>query len=326
MLSESVFRSEELPAADRFDAWRACMDQAHAPMDLSSDHAADFRSHLRLIRFGAIKVWPATFQQLVFHRTTRLIRQSDPEVYHLSLLLHGEAKVSFGRQQAAYRAYDYHSSDSARPYEIWTGQGPITSVGVEVPKALLPLPRNKADQAIGRPMSGREGIGALLAQFLTQVTADTGSYQPTDGPRLGTILNDLVSALFAHTLDVDNSLPPETRSRTLTLRIKSFIRRQLHDPELTPGSVAAAHHISRSYLYRLFQAEGTTVASYIRRQRLEGARHDLVNPALATTPIHVIAARWGFPRAADFSRAFRTAYDTPPIEHRHQAIQPKTAR
>jgi AraC-like DNA-binding protein len=200
-------------------------------------------------------------------------------------------------------------------------------MGIEVLKATLPLLRNKADQAIGRPMSGRDGIGALLAQFLSQVTTDTGPYQPADGPRLGTILNDLVTALFAHTLDADNSQPPETRSRTLTLRIKSFIRQHLHDPELTPSSVAAAHHISRSYLHRLFQAEGTTVAFYIRRQRLEGARHDLVNPALATTPIHVIAARWGFSRAADFTRAFRTAYDTPPIEHRRrQAIQSKTER
>ncbi|MDI5964476.1 helix-turn-helix domain-containing protein [Streptomyces sp. SL13] len=324
MLSETVFRSEDLAVADRFDAWRACMNDTHAPLDLSSDHAADFRAHQRLIRLGEASVWPATFQQLIFRRTPKLIRQSDPEVYHLSLLVKGEARVSWGRQGAAYSAYDFHTNDSGRPYEIWTGAQPITSVGVEVPKALLPLPRNKAGQVLGRRMSGREGIGALLAQFLAQMAADTSAYRPADGPRLGLVLTDLVTALFAHTLDADSSLPPETRTRTLTLRIKSFIRRHLHDPELTPAGIAAAHHISRSYLHRLFQAEDTTVSAYVRHQRLEAARRDLVDPALRTTPVHVIAARWGFPRAADFSRAFRAAYGSTPTSHRHQAPHPGT--
>lgn len=321
MLSETVFRSEDLPAADRFDAWCALMTRTHAPMDLSSEHAADFRAHQRLIRLGSLSVWPATFQQLVFRRTTRLIRQSDPELYHLSLILRGVGGVSWGRHDAAYRVYDFHSNDSGRPFEIWTGEDPVTTVGLEIPKASLPLPRDRADRAIGRPMSGRSGVGALLARFLTQVVADTGSYRPADAPRLGMVLTDLVTTLFAHTLDADDSLPPETRSRTMTLRVKSFIRRRLHDPELTPGNVAAAHYISRSYLHRLFRAEGTTVAGYIRRQRLEGAYRDLADPALRATPIHVIAARWGFPRAAEFTRAFRTAYDITPSEHRRHAVQ-----
>jgi AraC-like DNA-binding protein len=320
MLSETVFRSEDLPISDRFEAWRACMDMTHAPMDLSSDHAADFRAHQRLIRLGEFSVWPATFQQLIFRRTPKLIRQSDPEVYHLSLLVRGAGKVSWGRDQATYRVYDFHSNDSSRPYEIWTDPDPTTLVGLEIPKASLPLPASKTDHVIGRPMSGREGIGALLAQFLTQVAADTSPYQPADGSRLGMILNDLVSALFAHTLDADGFLSPETRSRNLTLRIKAFIRQQLHNPDLTPSTIATAHHISRSYLHRLFQGEGTTVASYIRSQRLEAICRDLADPAQRTTPIHIIANRWGFPRAADFTRTFRTANGITPKDYRHQAL------
>jgi AraC-like DNA-binding protein len=97
-------------------------------------------------------------------------------------------------------------------------------------------------------------------------------------------VSDLVTALFAHTLDEDASLPPETAGRTLTLRIKAFIHQHLHDRELTPTTIAVTHHISRSYLYRLFQAEGTTVVTYIWRKRLEAARRDLADPALRATP------------------------------------------
>jgi AraC-like DNA-binding protein len=121
-------------------------------------------------------------------------------------------------------------------------------------------------------------------------------------------------------VDADPLLPPETHSRTLTLRIKAFIHRHLGDHELTPAGIAAAHHISRSYLYRLFQAEGVTVASYIRDQRLRNAHRDLIDPALRAMPVHAVAARWGFPRPAEFTRAFRTAYGLPPSELRRQAV------
>ncbi|MEV5383081.1 helix-turn-helix domain-containing protein [Streptomyces sp. NPDC052721] len=130
---------------------------------------------------------------------------------------------------------------------------------------------------------------------------------------------DLLSALIAHALDSDNSLPPETRRQALVLRIRAFVQQHLHDPHLTPRTIAAAHHISTSYLHRLFQEEDDTVAAWIRSQRLERARRALADPAMYATPLHTIGASCGFPRASDFTRAFRTAYGIPPKEYRRQA-------
>ncbi|MFJ2172654.1 helix-turn-helix domain-containing protein [Streptomyces sp. NPDC087851] len=322
MLVETVFRSEDMPAADRFACYQEFMSRAYAPMELRSDHAADFRVHQRLIGLGAVSVWPGEFQPLVFRRTPKLIRQSDPEVYQLTLVLKGSGRLSLGRHEATCDAYEFHSNDSSLPSETWTGQEQTGIVGVEFPKAQMPLTRSRADQVIGRRMSAKEGVGALLAQFLTQVTSNTDQYTPDDGPRLGTVLTDLVAALFAHTLGTDTSLTPEAHRRTLTLRIQAFVQQHLHDPDLTPSSIAAAHHISLSYLHRLFQDEDTTVASWIRRRRLERARHSLTDPALRTTPIHAIAAHWGFTHPTDFSRAFRTAYGLPPSDYRHQTTHP----
>ncbi|MEV7090196.1 helix-turn-helix domain-containing protein [Streptomyces sp. NPDC093085] len=318
MLGETVFRSEDVPAADRFECYRELMNRAYAPMELSSDHAPDFRAHQRLIGLGPVSVWPGEFQPLVFRRTPKLIRQSDPEVYQLTLVLKGSGRHSLGGQEVTCDAYEFHSNDSSRPSETWTGQEQTRIVGVEFPKTHLPLSRGRADRVIGRRMSARDGIGALLAQFLTQLTSDTGQYAPDDAPRLGTVAVELVAALFSHTLGTDTSLTPEARRRALTLRIQAFIRQHLHDPGLTPGSIAAAHHISLSYLHRLFQQEDTTVTSWIRRRRLERARHNLTDPLLRDTPIHTIATRWGFTHPAGFSRAFRTAYGLPPSDYRHQ--------
>lgn len=318
---ETVFDSATLPSADRFDHWCELMARTHAPMDMSSDHAFGFQAHQRMLRLGPVRVWPTTFQPMVFRRTPKLIRSSDPEIYHLSLLLRGRAQIAWEDHEAAFGPDDFHTSDSSRPYRIRAGTGgPITSVGVEIPKALLPLPRHRGDRVIGKPLSARDGHGALLAGFLTRLTAETGSYRACDGPRLGAVLIDLVAAYFAHVLDADRVLAPETRRRTLLLTLQAFIHRNLHDSSLDPRGVAAAHHISVSYLHRLFQAEGTTVAAWIRQRRLQRAHRDLADPALAAVPIHRIAARCGFAHAASFSRTFRTSYGVSPRDHRHQAL------
>jgi AraC-like DNA-binding protein len=96
----------------------------------------------------------------------------------------------------------------------------------------------------------------------------------------------------------------------------AFIEHRLGDPELSPGTVAAAHHISLRYLHKLFEGEQTTVADWIRRRRLERSRRDLLDPALRDRPVSATAVRWGLTDPAHFSRLFRAAYGMPPGEYR----------
>ncbi|GAA2679873.1 helix-turn-helix domain-containing protein [Streptomyces lunalinharesii] len=319
MVVESVYRSEDVPIADRFDGWSALVGQTHAPVEVVSDHREDFRVFQRTLSLGAVSVWPASFQPVLFRRTPQLIRESDPERLHLTLPLKGTLHVSRERDDTSYGPYGLNVVRTSHPFEIRSIEGSDglhTGVGLEVPAALLPVPGRQLDRLTGLRLSAKEGIGALLAQLLTQLANGTHAYQPTDGPRLGQVVVDLLSALFAHALEADALLPPETHRQTLVLRIRAYVRAHLHDPHLTPAGIAAAHHISTSYLHRLFRHEDETVAAWIRRQRLDRARRDLADPALRTTPIHAIAARWGFPRAADFTRSFRTAYGVPPSDYR----------
>ncbi|MFI6768320.1 helix-turn-helix domain-containing protein [Streptomyces sp. NPDC050355] len=320
MLDETVIRTEDVPAADRLAYWAERAGQTHAPVRMSSDHAHDFRATQRVLDLGAVSVWQATFQQLVMQRTPKLIRQSDPELFHVSLVVGGTGACVWEDHEAAYRPSDLHINDSSVPWEIRTGKDPVTVVALEVPKAMLPLPSGMAGRAGPRRMPSQEGVGALLAQFLTQLTADTARYRPSDGPRLGVALSGLATALVAHGFESENALQPDTHRRVLIRRIKNFILGHLHDPQLTPAVIANSHHISVGHLHRLFATEEATVAAWIRLQRLEAARRDLTDPALHSTPIRAVAARWGFRCAADFSRAFRTAYGIPPKDYRHHEV------
>ncbi|WP_406483177.1 helix-turn-helix domain-containing protein [Streptomyces platensis] len=318
MLTEMLFRTDGLPPAERFDCWRDLMSKTLCPMDMNSDRAAQFQAQTRLLELGPVSVWPTIVEPMSWRRTPRLIRQSDPENYHVTLPIAGSVGVTHAGREAVHGPREMHVADTSQPFHCVTGA--LHAVGLEVPRKLVPLRKERADLLLTRRLPAEEGYGSLLAQLLGQLAKGTGPYGPADGPRLGLIIVDLLSALLAHTLDQDASLAPETRQRSLTLRIRAFIEDNLGDPGLTPPAIAEAHHISLSYVHRLFQQEEDTLAVYIRRRRLERVRRDLTDPALNDTPIHALAARWGFPRAADFSRVFRRTYGVPPRELRQRVL------
>lgn len=145
-------------------------------------------------------------------------------------------------------------------------------------------------------MPTQEGLGAVLADFILSLDRQAAFLGPEEASRLGTVVIDLVATWPARELDAKTDVPGEARQRdVMGESIRAFIRRNLHDPDLSPPMVAAAHHISISYLHRLFsqQFRGETVAGWIRAQRLENARRDLADRALRNMPLHIVAARWG---------------------------------
>ncbi|WP_331769253.1 helix-turn-helix domain-containing protein (plasmid) [Embleya sp. NBC_00888] len=318
---ETVFSSEAVAVGDRFDFWREHLAQAYAPAELSSDHASDFRVSDRVLTLGTTTVIAALAPTMMVRRTSKLIRQSDPEAYHLTLARRGTLSITprerFSRPNLCH-AYDLVVLDTSRPIDIHVkaDDGRVPGLAALVPRSLLPLPAGRADALFARQVSGREGIASLLVGFLVQLTEDTRSYGPADGPRLGTVLVDLVTALFAQLLEAEGALGTEARQRTLILRIQEFIQQNLTDPQLSPGTVAAAHHISLSYLHRLFRERDTTVASSIRRQRLERCYRDLTDSSMSALAIHAIAARWGFSDTTHFSRVFRHEYGMTPRDCR----------
>ena len=317
---ETVFRVEDVPAPERFERWREMACASHAPAEVHTDHTGNFRAGLRLLGLGPVQAIFFDCLSLRSRRTPRLIRQFDPELYCLSFVLRGDVTVTHGGREAILDTASLTLSTTSRPLQgrIHADGGPARVVDVVLPRRLLPLPEKRVDRLLAMPLSGRAGPGALFAQFLRHLAAESARYRPPDAPRLGNVALDLVSALLAHHLE--SSLPPEAHRHALLLRVQAFVQRHLGDPDLTPGRIAAAHHISVRSLHRLFQQHGITVAAFIRRQRLERARRDLADPLLRAYPVHAIAARSGFPRPADFTRAFRTVYGTPPRDYRRMVL------
>ncbi|MFD5438152.1 helix-turn-helix domain-containing protein [Kitasatospora sp. NPDC127067] len=329
--TQSVFRSEGVPVTERFDCWRELVSRTR-DSEVTSVHCDDFRAEMRRLELGPVTLLRSSFQPTRFHRTARRVRRSDPEVFHLTLLLDGGFSLTrdTGRTET-FGPGNLHMLDSSHPFDLRAfgsraarspGDLRIEAVGVDFPSALLPVPPHRLEDLLGRGFSSREGTCALLSDFLLNLDRQAALLGPADAPRLGGVVVDLVAAWLAREVDAEAAVPDDSRQRALVEHVRAFIGRNLHDPELTPAVIAAAHHISVSYLHRLFGREsgGDTVAAFIRRRRLERARRELADPALRSLPVHAVATRCGLPRAAEFSRAFKAAYGLSPREHRHRAL------
>ena len=103
---------------------------------------------------------------------------------------------------------------------------------------------------------------------------------------------------------------------TLRERAKAYIGRHIREADLSVDRIATAINCSKRYLHLVFNAGEETVSEYVWRQRLEGCRAELSNPAFRLT-LTQMAYAWGFNSSAHFSRAFKERYGVSPSAHRH---------
>ncbi|WP_405959348.1 helix-turn-helix domain-containing protein [Streptomyces sp. NBC_00868] len=221
--------------------------------------------------------------------------------------------MSQAERDAAFRAGGFVLVDSSRPFSgcLATTPGAWSSIVVQMPRILVPLPENAVRRMTAVPIPATRGLGGVFHRWLVDLVTRAGEFTPADVPALTQTTVDLLASLLGRCLDAEATMGPEACRRALKARIHDFVPQRLRDPGLTPEAVAAAHGISTRYLYLLFRDQELTMAAWIRALRLENCRRDLADSRLLGRPIHSIAAGWCFPDAAYFSRAFRAAYGPP---------------
>lgn len=235
------------------------------------------------------------------------------------MVARGSTVLAQDGRQASQAPGDLAFVDLSRPAR-WTNSPGAEVIAVIFPRALLPLRPEQLAQLTGVRVPGHRGAASLASTLVRQLPQHLDTSRPAEAARVGGAVLDLLAAALAALLNRGHEVPADSRRRALLLHARAFIEQHLGDPELSPGTVAAAQYISIRYLHKLFEDHETTVADWIRRRRLERCRHDLLDPALQDEPVHAIATRWGLINAAHFSRAFRAAYRVSPHEYRHRAI------
>ncbi|MEU8288749.1 helix-turn-helix domain-containing protein [Micromonospora sp. NPDC048905] len=314
-----------LAPADRFEFWHALVAQETAPAHISSAQLDNFVAYAQAIDLGPIRLTSLRYPSLDSTRPAQLVRRAEADVYQLALPLTGRNVLTQDRNESAFEAGNHFTLlDTARPHvarHSADGPGLAATITVQIPHAALPFAPDLLRRLLAMTMPSHLGVGGLLANHLRSVAAQPEQYGQADAEVLGRVALDLLTAMLAQHLDVEGTLSPEARHTALRARVVDFIDRHLGSAELSPRSVAAAHHISLRSLHRLFEGETTTAAELIRVKRLEQCRRDLGNPLHLRQPVQAIAARWGFADKAHFSRLFRARFGLSPQAYRAAAHQ-----
>jgi AraC-like DNA-binding protein len=320
MTTTTRLSTSDVDAREGFDYWADAVSSTFVPLECSTTLDRPFTAELISIGVGDLQLTRVTAASHRVARTRRTIRRDDPEMIKVSLQLRGTAWISQDGRDAVLADGDLTMYDTSRPYTLMFDEHRQYSIAVVMfPGSLLGIPADALRRLTATRVSGRDGLGSLVSPFLSRLAESADGDSLVLSSRLGQNVLALLETVFRERLD----LGPATAERVSTARlltIKAWLDRHLDQPELTPETVAAAHHISLRYLHKLFEEEQTTVSRWIKHRRLEGCRRDFADPSLLRFTVTAVAARWGMLDPAAFSRSFRASYGLSPREYRARAL------
>lgn len=313
-----VVSTADASIRERAEIWRCAAAETFVPLDFTFPDPRSFHGQISAAELGSVVVSRVTAAAHRAERTPRLIaRSSHVPCYKVSMPIRGYALIAQDGREAPLIPGDLAIYDTARPYQV-TFDDTCRLLVLMFPHRDLHLPYNAVSGVSGvtaHRVSGRGGIGGLVAPLLANLADHLDEIDTAQSARLADNVVDLLSTLFADLL-ARTGYRPDDITHTLMAKIRGFIEDNLYDPDLGPDAVAAANHVSVSYLHKLFRAENTSVSRVIRERRLEQCRRDLVAPAGRGKAVGAIGAQWGFLDAAHFSRIFKATYGLSPREYR----------
>ncbi|MBZ6083704.1 helix-turn-helix domain-containing protein [Streptomyces olivaceus] len=313
---DSVVTTESVARADRFDHWAHEMEKVFGGLDSRPATEAPFRgratsSTVGLLRFASIDAGP-----LMVRRGARAAAAPEKSHYKVAVQIAGECVVEQDGVSESLAPGDIAICDTSRPY-TFAYPGDFRTVLMLLPRLLLPVRPETVRSITARRLTSKGGVGAVVGPFLRSLGAQAGTRSDAAALNLMDGATSLVTALVSEKLA---EAAPSVPQQALMARIRMYIEKRLSHPGLTPDSIAEAHCISRRYLFKLFAAEGLTVAGWIRTRRLERCARDLAGAASAELSISMIAARWGLLDCRHFSRVFKSVYGETPRDYRRRAL------
>ncbi|MDX3308760.1 AraC-like ligand-binding domain-containing protein [Streptomyces sp. NPDC054884] len=301
-------------ATDRLECWRDAVSRNLVPLEVLPRESVDFSASLHAVQVGQVQMSVISAAPHSIARTRRHITSDAPDFFQLTLQLTGQGVLTQLDRQARVGPGELVVYDTRRPFTYDLDQ-PHTGLVLMFPQAMLQLTERDLARVTATPVPCHDGLGQVVLPFLHGLARQMEHLEDRATPRLADNVIDLIGTLLLGHAGADRTTGTDGPGR-LTERVLLHMERRLADPGLSPEGIAAAHRISRRYLYKLLAAQGYTVSGWIREQRLARCRRDLADPALDHLPVGAVGGRWGFADPAHFSHAFKAVYGMSPREAR----------
>jgi len=165
-----------------------------------------------------------------------------------------------------------------------------------------------ACRQIGKPIAPSGPLAAAGAGAAALVQYESRS--PADVQTIESLVDIALLSLGAQAVPST----PEGPLPAIILRARLMVAQNIADRDYDPQRLARDLGLSRRSLYNAFDRIGLKPAHFIKQQRLERARAEILGDPNAS--ITTIALRNGFPDGASFSHTFRAHYGISPRDLR----------
>lgn len=292
---------------DAFDTYRAGLADLYATSDFAGGKDAFFNRNTAW-QFGGTVFGRGESTGQTFTRSATEIRRSGFDGIGMYLDMGGGSADADGR--------DAPTSPGTVVFRDLTR--PARSRYDRIDLVVTVIPREIAPEWLLDPRMHGHGIdsaspaGRMLGAHLMSTVAVADDL----GHEGGLAAIDAALVLAQQSVGLIGVMTPEQARaayRTVRQLAIDVIERNLLSPDLTADGIALQLGMSRSTLYRAFEASGGVMVS-IQRRRLARA-YALLRQRVGRSPtVAEIAHDCGFASESHFSRAFRDRYDLSPGE------------
>ncbi len=292
----------------QFEAWRTNF----APIlnvECSRDISQGFIGKQVIWDLGCFAYAHVTTDALDFESVTRPGRWEPLDHFVLSVLLSG----------------DVYTETSSRTFRGTVGVTQVHSLGhsfrgklaasellmLYVPRDFCPQTTQALSAAEFTTLDG--GMGLLFHDYMIGLARQLPRVNKADLPALAEATRAMMLACVSPSADHCH-MAGRPIAVTLLHRAQKIIQSRLYDASLGARMIERELGISRSRLYRMFEAFGG-VRRYIQHRRLLDAHTALANPSDQRRILEIAEQRC-FTDGSEFSRAFKREFGYSPVEVR----------
>jgi AraC-like DNA-binding protein len=297
------FSTDHIPLRDRHDIWRNCRPRSVAQM-FETTPVELFATQADYVRLDTLELIFSCVSGQAYDRTRKMVSADGIDHLGVSVRFEGAARGEMDGESVAAPAGSILLTDLARAQKHESE--PFSGVSMTLPRAFAEsfLPSVRDLHGFVVPPDS----AALLRGHLVRLHHSAATTSATAGARLARTVIDLLAVAVAEVAPAQ--VTTEARETAAKIRAKAMIESRLTSATLTVESLCRVLSMSRSSLYRLFEAEGGVLA-YVRDRRIERVAAALRDPDNSER-IAALADRFGFSDATYLTRVFRQVYGTTP--------------
>lgn len=262
---------------------------------------------------GEFRMSDTYTDQVVIERTIARISRDNARGIGFTIFLGGEAHSTMTlarKRESTVCAGSVLATDLDQPVRVL--RQACRYITLVVPPNLLRQVFSDPGAIHGRVLDpSKPGTRLIVKRARTLV--ENFRYIPfEDAHRRLADLVQLIAAAFGEEAGLSGN--KRAVSRALMFEsVRSYVRANLQECELSPQSIIESLGLPRSTIYRMFEHEGG-LGAYIQHLRLRAAADDLVR--IPRGLIKDIGYSVGFKTASHFTHAFQNAYGMTPQEMR----------